>query len=828
MKTRCSFNPVFFAIRSWPDVTVRPFKFFPFVFVFLLLWPAFAEAQEAPSSLADLAAHIRDAGLDPEECYRIRDLDLTREDARLYLTDGFLIFGKPVNGRRVSAVFVGEIDGGDAEILLFPPARSERLSLAKFTESPNLSEHFRLAAFLFTDNTHAEVLARIAKGDVGRKVPEAGPLYAEKYSSVVRNLSESLELRLVKDVMNPVGEDGFFLASIRGERLGAFDFVLDYMARKGIRIGQFSVRDNKPYFDTWAHFEPRSISSGKRQPAQDDYLIEHYAIDATLSQDLTLSATTRLRLIPKSGRRTIGLLLSENMRVTGATALGQNLEIYRPSAMRLNSYRRDRDSAFLLQLPEGIRPGEALEVEIRHEGQVIQSAGNDVFAVGSRGSWYPGGALRFGTHELVFRLPSTLDFVATGDRAERTLEGDIAIHRVSVAEPVRTFGFNIGKYKSVQEERNGFAIHVHANKQVETALEPSTRVVVVPSSAPPSRRNPMGQQIATVSPSRPDPTRRLHDLAKEVGSLMEKLSARFGPPPLKVIHVSPIPGHFGQGYTGMIYLSTISYLPEADRPAYARQAMTTTFFSDLLLAHEVAHQWWGNSVYAESDQDEWLMEGLASYTALMMMEEQKGKRAVQDVLRAYRDNLIASQGDGRSVESAGPIIWGGRLSNSQDKNAWTTITYEKGAWIFHMLRARMGDEAFNRMLSELARKFYRKPISTAAFREFAVDFMPEKGEDHDLEEFFGQWVESTGIPQINLRTEVTGRPPRVKVTGSLEQSKVPDDFGALAPIHIRFPRGKSEIRWVRAANDGEDIDWTFSAIPTKIELDPEGQVLRRE
>lgn len=832
MKMRCSSSAA--PPEPLPAANFRPSRVLALLFTLAVLWPHLSPAQETLSPLAALAAQIRGAGLDPEECYRIRDLDLTREDARIYLTDGFLVFGKSINGRRISAVFVGEIDGGDAEILLFPPLRSERMSLAKFTGSPNLSEHFRLAVFLFTDNTYQEVLDRIAKGDVGRKIAEMGPLYAEKYSSVVKNLSESLELRLVKDMMETGESAGFFLASIRGERLGAFDFVLDGMTLKGIRIGQFSMQDRRPFFDMWTQFEPRSILSGKREPPGDDYIVEHYSIDATLGADLTLSAVTRLRLIPKSRRRTVAMLLSQDMEVLGARALGQDLEIYRPSAMRLNSYRGDQDSAFLLQLPESTSPGEALEVELRHQGQVIQPSGNEVYAVGSRGSWYPGGSSRFGTYDLTFRLPAGLDFVATGDKAERTVEGDMAVHRVSAGQPVRTFGFNIGKYKSISETGNGFTINVHANKQVETALEPASRMVMVPSAGPPTRRNPTQQtQMATLSPPRPDPTRRLRDLANEVGGLMENLSARFGPPPLKVIHISPIPGHFGQGYAGMIYLSTISYLPEADRPAFARQAMTSTFFSNLLLAHEVSHQWWGNLVYSESDQDEWLMEGLATYTALMMLEEQKGKRAVLDVLRVYRDNLIANQRgsrapESRSVESAGPIIWGARLTNSQDKDAWTTITYEKGAWIFHMLRARMGDEAFNRMLRELAREFSHKALSTAAFREFAAGFMPAKSDDPDLEEFFAQWVESTGIPKLALQTTVTGRAPNVKVTGTLEQSMVGEEFGALVPIQIRLPQGKTEQRWVRASNEGEELEWTFPAIPTKIDLDPDWQTLRRD
>src|ERR1700693_5859213 len=91
---------------------------------------------------SDLARGIAEISLDPDQCYRVRDVTIVREDARFYLTDGYLIFAKPVAGARVSAVFTAEAEGGDAEVLLMPPTRSERRSLASYTGSPNMDEHF--------------------------------------------------------------------------------------------------------------------------------------------------------------------------------------------------------------------------------------------------------------------------------------------------------------------------------------------------------------------------------------------------------------------------------------------------------------------------------------------------------------------------------------------------------------------------------------------------------------------------------------------------------------------------------------------------------------
>jgi hypothetical protein len=78
---------------------------------------------------AELARSVREVQLDSTECYRVHDLQINKDDLHLYFTDGYLIFGKPVNGARTTAVFTADVEAGDAELLLMPPTRSERRSL---------------------------------------------------------------------------------------------------------------------------------------------------------------------------------------------------------------------------------------------------------------------------------------------------------------------------------------------------------------------------------------------------------------------------------------------------------------------------------------------------------------------------------------------------------------------------------------------------------------------------------------------------------------------------------------------------------------------------
>src|SRR5260370_33329014 len=138
----------------------------------------------------------------------------------------------------------------------------------------------------------------------------------------------------------------------------------------------------------------------------------------------------------------------------------------------------------------------------------------------------------------------------------------------------------------------------------------------------------------------------------------------FGPPPIRNLAITPIPGGFGQGFPGLVYLATMAYLNPEQRPAFFRERPQQTFYSELLEAHEVAHQWWGNMVIPASYQDEWLMEALANYSALLLLGKKQGIKAVEAVLDYYNKHLLAKLESGNTLGSAGPIAWSDRLHSS--------------------------------------------------------------------------------------------------------------------------------------------------------------------
>jgi len=781
-------------------------------------------ALAAADHAAGVSRQAREAGLDPEQCYRVRDISFSKEDIRIYLTDGYLIFGKPVNGRRITAVFSADVEGGDAELLVMPPNRSERLSLATFTESPTLNEHFQSSVMIFTDDT-ASVLAEAVQAAGASKSPEMGALLASNSDSVVRNLVTSFEVRVTLDLLLDRPERGFFYSVVANQRLGNFDMLLDPCAREQIAIGQVAFRDNRAFFDNWTVFQARSYRTGRKKPPPPDFDLADIRIDATLEQDLTLKARTAAALTPRAaGLNVLVFEMSRQMRLSEVRIDDQPAEFMQRESLRANMIRGSDNDLFLVIPPRELPARHPARIEFSHQGKVVAQAGNGVYYVGSRATWYPQRGLQFAKYDLTFRYPKDLNLVSTGEVVEDRTEGEWRITRRRTASPIRLAGFNLGVYEQVSLDRGGYRVEVCANRRVENALQPKPSPAVLlppqPSPFPRVPRRPSDLVIIPEEPPVPNPTTRLRTLAGEIATAFEFMGRMFGPPPLKTLTVAPIPGAFGQGFPGLVYLSTLSYLEPRERPASVRGDLQQFFFSDILHAHETAHQWWGNTVTSASYQDDWVMEALANYSALLFLEKRNGGRTLETILGQYRERLLKKDQDGKTLESAGPITWGTRLHSSLTPDAWRGIMYDKGSWIIHMLRRRLGDAQFFKLLGEICRRYRYQTLDTEQFRAIAREFLPPRSLDPQLEELFDYYVYGTGIPTLKLHYSVRGKAPALKLSGAVTLSDVSEDFRVNVPVEIQFGRGKSIVHWVHVSHEPAAFTLTLKQAPVRVVLDP--------
>lgn len=783
---------------------------------------------------ADQLKAIQGLRLDPAQCFRVRDLFIEREDVKLYFTDGHILFAEPLQGRTLAALFIASAPTDEGEILVVPPSARERQSLVRFTSEPVLNEKFRTAMMFFTDDTAQVLRQAIEANEQSRPDPVVGQDMAEKWSRPVGNVLEGLSPRVLLDTFAGAPlENGFFAAAIGGGARGRFDVVIDPRNHEQVVMGQTVWREGRRFYETWVKFEGRNFRSGHRKPVPYQGRLDNHDIATHLDEDLSMRVEFSADFLPEGARDQIyGFELSERLQIRKVMLDGAPTEFVQVMSANSSAAASRNNIIIAVVIPEQAATAESRRIEFHYDGKVVSDAGNGVYYVGSRDSWYPRREIPFASFELTFHYPESLDLVATGELLSTESSAGVRTSKFRARSPIRLAGFNLGRYERAQREIGDYRIEVCANKTVEENLQPKTGPLMIWSPNPAGLRGRRGSQsspgtIISAAPRTqpPSPVSRLDYVVSDSAEAFSFFLEKFGPPSTQTIVISPIPGNLGQGLPGLVYASTRSYFKPDDLPLKNSSQQEQLFYSELLRTHEISHQWWGNVIGTDSGQDEWIMEALATYSSLLFLEQRRGRASLDRALGWYKDDLLARNDGGETNESAGAIVLGDRLRSSLAPDAARIIVYEKGAWIIHMLRGMMGDEKFFSFLRSLCDKFRLRSITTEDFRAAAAGTVSDSGSAARLDSFFEQWVYGTGIPTIRLDYDVTKSEKGFQVTGRLRQEDVPESFSVTVPLGIQTAAGRKIPHEVTTS--GAVTEFTFSVPdkPTGVSIDPANLML---
>ncbi len=170
---------------------------------------------------------------------------------------------------------------------------------------------------------------------------------------------------------------------------------------------------------------------------------------------------------------------------------------------------------------------------------------------------------------------------------------------------------------------------------------------------------------------------------------------------------------------------------------YDEQAVNGRHQIENLVAHEVAHQWFGNSLTEKNWRDIWLSEGFATYLNDLYLEHFYGKQKLKERMTMERQKVIRF-----SKKWPYPVVY------DENNNLFRLLnpnSYEKGAWVLHMLRYRIRDKAFFKLLKTFYQTYELKNASTEDFITMAEEISGQ-----DLKNFFKQWLYRPGIPKLKI------------------------------------------------------------------------------
>ncbi|MEO8433994.1 MAG: M1 family metallopeptidase [Pyrinomonadaceae bacterium] len=228
-----------------------------------------------------------------------------------------------------------------------------------------------------------------------------------------------------------------------------------------------------------------------------------------------------------------------------------------------------------------------------------------------------------------------------------------------------------------------------------------------------------------------------------------------------------------------------------------------------VVAHEIAHQWFGDSVTEATWADLWLSEGFATYYAGVFIQRYESEEAFQRYMSQAAETYLA--------------YWKRNPTPIFDRNTEDLFkllngnNYQKGAWVLHMLRSRLGDDAFFRGVRDYYNS-HRDSIATSEDLRMAL----ERASGKKLKVFFDRWIYGSGHPVYELSST---QARAGSLTLVLKQVQVAEAF--LDPVIIEVTAGETKKRLtMRPRNKLETLSLKIKGSPTTIVVDPDGNLLK--
>ena len=740
----------------------------------------------AATTAAAVADEVRGLAPDVDRAVRVDGFTLRAGLATVVLEDGVLVPSTTVAGRPVELAFVGR-----GRVELEPPDEVEAGQLELFTGSSRLDERFERAVFVVAFDAATDAVLSRPPAPPGPRVGEAAALSAAWLAGTERALLD-VDARLFADGIGDRLASGFFCAAFEGTRLGRFLVVVDPLEDEQVTVGRFvrpelSRRHERKLrlaleaaqrrgkliglavsdlgiWDTWLS---ASLSSGSGEPAPGTTGVEptHYRLEATLADpDLALEASARLSLqVLVADLRTVTLELDADLEPLRAVdGRGRELEWWRSR------------NELVVALAEPATAGQGLEIEVEYRGRPMEQSAGGAAALRRPTGWFPhAGTIDRAPYELTVTWPEELDVVAPG--AVEDLDGapeGLKRRRWRLRQPALATSFEIGRFATAAGRAGGIAVDVAVTRSGSGTDEETAREI-----------------LATVV------------------DVLRFFEGVFGPLPLDRLQVVSSPRGFSQGLLGLVTLSTGVVVDWQEWGALLGIEDRRT-----VIAHEVAHQWWGNLVGWRSYRDQWISEATANYAALLWASRRLDGAADGPLLRGptagWQSELLRPVADGRSLESLGPLVLGARLHSSLSRDAYRAIVYKKGALVLSMLAQLLGEEAFVGILGDVAAAAAGRVISTDELLEAL-----ERLGGVDLEGFSRQFVFGTGLPEISYRCDFRelGR-GRWQVVGEALQR---------APLRVRHrvvTSAAGALDLQRRLEGGLGLEGSRLAVPVQVGL----------
>src|SRR5262245_3914708 len=716
----------------------------------------------------------------------VKNIVLRRDVMELQLDSGHAYLLTPIGGRTIGIAFVG-----NGSVSFVPPLDIERFNLNRVLGDSSLNDPISAAVLIFVDSTADELRRQLKFEPTGTPGAAAGAVN-DALDYLVDGRSRSGDATLLGSVLNGTSSAYFnaYVQRKRGESvLIQFDPTLEeevLLLRRGKMLGQRT--------ETVCQFQREAdlrdgVSITSKQP--EPITVHSYDIDARIDGNYKFSASTTVTVSARAERQQwVRFSLYSELDIDS---------VLNETGAPLTYYRRDTWSPLWIRFPEPLAPGKPQSFRVVYHGSLIGfgSALPDVFDAQRRDfktvldswayiknttTWYPRYAGN-GVYDvkLTFRTPKALKFASIGRLVQADTQGNTIVSKWVSELPTNQVSFNIGEFQEFP---------VRDSRIPPVTVQINTRAHELIHQYLPSSRS------------------ALQDVGTDVVNSLSFFSNTFGAPLFSSYYATEIPYFHGQAFPGMIHLSWSTFLGLSDKGE-----------DESFRAHEMAHQWFGIGVEPAGDRDAWLSEGFSEFAGMWFMQ-----LILQDndkyfkMLRESRKEIRGQRG--KSM----PLGLGYRALESW-KGAYSLTTYQKGAWVLHMLRnmmidgRTMSEARFKAMMRDFYETYRGKRATTLDFQRVV-----ERHVGMSMDWFFQQWIDGNDVPTYTFAWKAEQDSAGFSTQIRIRQTDVPETFGMYVPLLIKFDQGESFVR-VLVRGTSTEATLRLPARPKSIEFNPFESVL---
>ena len=710
----------------------------------------------------DVVDGLLHLALRPDVAYDAANFSIFGEDMTLRMTSGTMFVAETNRGGITGIVLLG-----DGVLTFSPTPEAERGQVRLLTGRETLEADFSAAFVRVNPVTFASRVStpnlnrRPVRGDDLERAQETFERYAP--------LSFGIDLGDLSDrswSLTPGGGD--FIADMETERYGTLTFAQSANQPENVSLYE---RESQRIIALYPSAEKRAAQG--RYFSDDDsvaYDVLDYQIAASFEpagvERQSMRARPRLRGCFITGRTRLAVRVTGSNLTSLTLRLAADLEVHSVVSNELGPLlffrMRERDN-LVVSLPSRVPPiGAEFTLEIEYSGLLeaqeleenwLGRRGFGLDAVGattpfgfaarryiysSATHWYPRASTSdYATATMDLTVPADYGVVASGEPAE-TNSSPVVPGNEGVPETRRY------RYVTLQPARylscviSPFAPVATGPRLVTLDPQPGTNREL--------RRGVSYDSLSLTVTSTERTRDRIPDYYETAADILGFYASLVGDVPYPTFTLAltdaVLPGGHSPAYFAI--LNQPLPLPPGAMVSWRTDPVAFSRYPAFFLAHELAHQWWGQAVGWKNYHEQWLSEGLSQYFAALYAEHSNDPEVFSEVLTQMRRWSIRHS-------DQGPVYLGNRLGRIEDEpRVFRALVYNKGAMVLHMLRRLLGDETF---FGGLRRYYNEMRFRKAGTDDLIRAFEAESG--RSLTDFFDRWIHEDDLPDIafSYRTE---------------------------------------------------------------------------